>query len=69
MIVRVGLFSSKPQKLHLVSPFPPLFSKLSFVRTTPLLRKKIIFKGNFAFQNIFFLEFLSFFMISLYKDC
>jgi hypothetical protein len=69
---RCWMFSSKPHRLHLESPFHLLFNKLSFVRITPLFkyqRKILIFRGNFAFQNSPFLEVFSLFIISLYNDC
>jgi len=68
---RCCIVFSMSQKLHLVSPFQPLFSKLSFVKTTPLFkyeRKILIFKGNLVFQNKIFPEILSLLIISLYKD-
>ena len=68
---RCWIFSSNPQKLHLVSHFHLLLIKLSFVKITPFFkyqRKTLIFKGNFAFQNTLFSEILSLFINSLYSD-
>ena len=67
---RWWIFSSNPQKVHLVSPFHLLLIKLSFVKIPPFFkyqRKALIFKGNFAFQNTSLKS--SLFINFLYNDC